>query len=114
MNARDWDAYRRLAAEGRLNLLFRLSEPLASRLLNARPTGTRSNVVLFISRSDHLFWRRRWAQGRFVRLSWTPEERAAILRQDELYRQADIEWERRHPKTTAAAAVMAFSSRRER
>jgi hypothetical protein len=74
------------------------------------PPEPRSNVVLFISRSDHLFWRRRWAQGRFVRLSWTSEERAAILRQDKLYRQADIEWERRHPKTPGPAPVVRFSS----
>jgi hypothetical protein len=71
-------------------------------------------ILKFISRAEHLAWREQRRKGRWVRLSWTPEERAAILRQDELYRQADIEWERRHPKMTATAVVMAFSSRRER
>jgi hypothetical protein len=71
-------------------------------------------ILKFVSRAEHLAWRARWKNGRWVRLSWTPEEREAILRQDELHRQADIEWERRHPKATAAAVVMAFSSRRER
>jgi len=71
-------------------------------------------ILKFVSRAEQFAWRARWKNGRWVRLTWTPEERAAILRQDELYRQADIEWDRRHPKTTAVAVVMAFSSRRER
>lgn len=108
VNVRDWDTHRRLAAEGRLNLLFRLSEPLASRLMNVRPPTVHSNVILFISRSDQLFWRNRWTQGRFVKLAWTAEQRAEILRQDEIFRQADVEWERRHPKTTNAAMIVRF------
>jgi hypothetical protein len=71
------------------------------------PEG-RSNVLPFVSRADHLAWREEWRRGRFVRLTWTPEERAAILRQDELFREADREWERRHPKAEARARVLFF------
>lgn len=47
----------------------------------------------FVSRAEHLAWRERWKKRTFVKLAWTPNERAAILRQDELYRQADERWE---------------------
>ena len=76
--------------------------------MNVRPPTVHSNVILFISRSDQLFWRNRWTQGRFVKLAWTAEQRAEILRQDEIFRQADVEWERRHPKTTNAAMIVRF------
>jgi hypothetical protein len=46
-------------------------------------------ILKFVSRAEHLAWRARWKNGRWVKLSWTPEERGAILRQDELYRQID-------------------------
>lgn len=107
MSKCDWSLHRRLKAEGRLNLLFRLSEPCASSLPNDRPSA-RPNVVPFISRSEHLAWREQWKQGRWVRLSWSDEERAAILRQDEIFREADRKWEERHPKPTAPARVLFF------
>jgi hypothetical protein len=109
VNTRDWETHRRLAAEGRLNLLFRLSEPLASRLKNSAPQE-RSNVLPFISREDHLFWRNRWTQGRFVKLAWTPDERLTLVQQDKVFRDADVEWERRHPRPTASAVVVPFAS----
>ena len=107
-NRARWDLHRHLSAEGRLNLLFRLSEPLASQLPHAKIPDRSSNVLPFISREEHLWWRAQWHGGRWVRLSWTTEERAAILRQDELFREADREWERRHPATSGPAAVIRF------
>jgi hypothetical protein len=92
----------------------RVRRPLHLRRDSVCDIVPNGRILKFVSRAEHLTWRARWKNGRWVRLTWTPEERAAILRQDELYRQADIEWDRRHPKTTAAAAVMPFSSRRER
>jgi hypothetical protein len=108
MNVRGWEMHRRLAVEGRLNLLFRLSEPLASRLMNSVP-DERSNVLPFVSREDHLFWRKRWTQGRFVKLAWTPEERLTLVQQDNVFRDADVQWERRHPTPTALAVVVPFA-----
>ena len=104
MNEDLWDLYRRLKAEGRLNLLCRLSEPCASWLRNdALDPDERPNVVPFISRQDHLAWREQWQRGRWVKFTWTEEERAAILRQDQLFRQADLEWARRR---AGAGAVL--------
>lgn len=103
----DGDLYKRLKAEGRLNLLFRLSEPCASWLKQNTPEN-RSNVIPFVSRTMRLRWREQWRRGRFVRLSWPSEERAAILRQDEIFRQADAEWERRHPKPVGPGTVLRF------
>ena len=85
----DWELHRRLKAEGRLNLLFRLSEPAIVSLQKTESLTPRPNLLPFISRADHLAWREQWRKGRWVKLSWTKEERAAILRQDERYRQAD-------------------------
>ena len=53
-------------------------------------------VLKFVSRAEHLAWRARWKNGRWVKLSWAQEERDAILRQDEEYRQADARWELNH------------------
>jgi hypothetical protein len=53
---------------------------------------TPTQVLRFVSRADHLKWREQWKRGRWVRLSWPPAEQAAILRQDEEYRLADIRW----------------------
>jgi len=92
----------------------RVRKPLHLRRDLVCNTVADGRILKFVSRAEHLAWRARWKNGRWVRLSWTPEERAAILRQDELYRQEDIEWDRRHPKATAGAVVMPFSSRRER
>jgi hypothetical protein len=54
-------------------------------------------------------WRERWKKGRWVKLSWTPEERSAILRQDEAYRQADARWQLNHGPVRGGARVLAFS-----
>jgi hypothetical protein len=108
--APDWSIYRRLKAEGRLNLLLRLSEPTAmkvSGVLNSAD-GVRNNVLPFVCRADHLAWRKVWQQGRFVRLSWPPDERAALLRQDELFRRADTEWAERHGPVEGGGEIVRF------
>lgn len=102
----DWTFYTRMKAQGRLNLLLRLTEPLT--IYHTEPTEPRTNVVPFVSRVEHLLWRSVWKRGRFVRLSWPPEERAAILRQDEIFRRADAAWELRHPAPTGLATVIPF------
>jgi hypothetical protein len=79
----DWELYRQLKSEGRLNLLFRFCEPGAASFLRPEVAVPRPNVLPFVSRSEHLAWRARWKNGRRVKLSWTPEERSAIHRQDE-------------------------------
>ena len=84
----DWELYRRLKAEGRLNLLFHFSEAAAAGVQCAEAPTSRSKLLPFVSRAEHLAWRARWKNGRWVKLSWTPEQRDAILRQDEAYRQA--------------------------
>ena len=104
-----WDLYRRLKTEGRLNLLCQLSERCASWLPNDTvDPDERPNVVPFISRQHHLAWREQWQRGRWLKLTWTEEERAAILRQDELFRQADLEWDRQHPTAVGPAQVLFF------
>jgi hypothetical protein len=109
LTAHDWDLYRCLKAQGRLNLLCRLSESCASWLQNdAVDPDHRPKVVPFVSRAMHLAWRERWKQGRFVRLAWTTDERAALVRQDEIFRDADLEWERRHPPAQEPAVVLQF------
>jgi hypothetical protein len=70
---------------------------------------TSPRILPFVSRADHLGWRERWKNGRWVRLSWTPEERAAILRQDEEYRHADARWELNHGPNPGGAVVLLFS-----
>jgi hypothetical protein len=104
----DWELYRRLQAEGRLNLLFRLAKPPTAWFLPEIPAH-RPNDLPFISRAEHLAWRERWKKGRWVKLSWTPEEREAILRQDELYRQADARWELNHGPVSGGARVLKFT-----
>lgn len=108
--ALDWDLYRHLKAEGRLNLLFRLSGALAARLPRVDTPVERPNVLPFISRADHLAWRERWKSGRWTKLSWTPDERDAILRQDEASRRADAEWTRRHGHVRGGAVILHFPS----
>ena len=105
----DWDLYRRLKSEGRLNLLFRLSEPAAARWPMAGPSVSPSNVLPFVSRAEHLAWRARWRNGRWVIRSPSPALRAAILRQDEEYRQADARWELNHGPVPGGATVLLFS-----
>ena len=72
----DWSIYRRLKEEGRLNLLLRLSEPIAMAVsgitMTREPPST--NIIPFISRGEQLAFRRRWQQGRFVKLSCPPEQ----------------------------------------
>jgi hypothetical protein len=104
-----WELYRRLKAEGRLNLLFRFSEPAIVSLPRAETLTPRSNLLPFISRADHVGWREQWRKGRWVKLSWTQKERAAILRQDELYRQADAKWELNHGRIPGGAVVLPFA-----
>jgi hypothetical protein len=63
-------------------------------------------VLKFISRAEHLAWRARWKKGRWVKLSWTPEQRDAILRQDEAYGQADARWELIHGPVPGGASIL--------
>ena len=58
-----------------------------------------------------LVWREQWRKGRWVKLSWTKKERAAILRQDELYRQADTDWELKHGPIAGGAKLLPFPKR---
>jgi hypothetical protein len=85
----DWELYRRLKSEGRLNLLFHFSEPVNAWFHRVDIPVRRPNVLPFISRAEHLAWRQQWKNGRWVKLSWPHELRSAILRQDAVYRQAD-------------------------
>ena len=111
MSAVDWDLYRRLKAEGRLNILFRLSEPTCVSMLrrNEPPAANdRTNVLRFVSRAEQLAWRQRWTHGRWVRLSWPPHEREAILRQDAIFRDQDALWAVRHGPVEGGARVLTF------
>jgi hypothetical protein len=65
-------------------------------------------ILKFASRAEHLAWRERWKNGRRVKLSWTSEQRNAILRQDEEYRQADAGWELNHGPISGGARVLSF------
>jgi hypothetical protein len=65
-----------------------------------------SHLLKFVSRAEHLAWRERWKKGRWVKLSWTPEERSAILRQDEAYRQADARWLLHHGPVPGGASIL--------
>ena len=66
-------------------------------------------ILKFISRAEHLAWRARWKNGRWVILSPTPAFRDSILRQDEIYRQADAKWELKHGPSPGGAVVLLFS-----
>jgi hypothetical protein len=105
--------HERLKNEGRLNLLYRLSEPtvLKISLRQDGPLAPPPNVLPFVSRAEHLKWRNVWTQGRFVRLSWPPDQRAAILRQDAIFREADAKWAERHGPVEGGARVLAFTPR---
>ena len=105
----DWELYRRLKAEGRLNLLFHFSEPAAAGVRCAEAPTSRSKLLLFVSRAEHLAWRARWRNGRWVIRSPSPALRAAILRQDEEHRQADARWELNHGPVPGGARVLMFS-----
>jgi hypothetical protein len=111
LSAPDWELYRRLKAEGRLNLLFHFSEPAIVSLPRAETLTLLPNLLPFISRAEHLGWREQWRKGRWVKLSWTQKERDAILRQDELYRQADANWEPNHGPITDGAKLLPFPKR---
>jgi hypothetical protein len=76
---------------------------------NTVPGG---RILKFVSRAEHLAWRARWKNGRWIKLSWTPEERSAILRQDETYRQTDARWQVNHGPIPGGARVWAFSVER--
>jgi hypothetical protein len=104
----DWELYRRLKAEGRLNLLFHFSEAAAAGVQCAEAPPSRSQLLPFVSRAEHLAWRARWKNGRWVKLSWTQEERDAILQQDEKYRQEDARWELNHGPIRCGARVLSF------
>jgi hypothetical protein len=67
-----------------------------------------TQILKFVSRADHLKWREAWKRGRWVRLSWSPAERAAILRQDEEYRFADIRWAELHGPVVGGAIIALF------
>jgi hypothetical protein len=66
-------------------------------------------ILKFVSRAEHLAWRAKWKNGRWVKLSWTPEQRDAIVRQDEAYRQADARWQLNHGPNPGGAVVLPFS-----
>lgn len=61
-----------------------------------------TRILKFVSRAEHLAWREQWRKGRWVIRSPTPALPAAILRQDEEYRQADARWEVNHALFRAA------------
>ena len=46
-------------------------------------------------------------------LSPTPAFRDSILRQDEIYRQADVRWELKHGPITGGAKLLPFPKRRQ-
>jgi hypothetical protein len=71
-----------------------------------------SRILKFVSRAEHLAWRERWKKGRWVKLSWTPEERSAILRQDEAYRQADARWQLNHGPVSGGASILQWRHER--
>jgi hypothetical protein len=104
----DWQLYRRLKAEGRLSLLFRFSEPAVAGVQCAEYPTSDSNLLPFVSRAEHLAWRAQWKNGRWVKRSWTPEQRDVILRQDEAYRRADALWKVRHGPIPVGAVVLSF------
>jgi hypothetical protein len=104
----DWELYRRLKAEGRVNLLFHFWEAAAAGVQYGEAPTSRSNLLPFVSRAEHLAWRARWKNGRWVKLSWTPEQRDAIIRQDEEYRLADIRWAERHGPVAGGAIIALF------
>ena len=105
----DWSLYTKLKAEGRLNILLRLSEPTAMEVSGVlQEDRSPSNILPFVSRAEHLRWRRVWQQGRFVRLSWSPEERAALLRQDAIFREQDALWAARPGLVEGGGRVLAF------
>jgi hypothetical protein len=65
-----------------------------------------SRILKFVSRAEHLAWREGWKKGRWAKLSWTPEERSAILRQDEVSRQADARWQLNHGPVPGGASIL--------
>jgi hypothetical protein len=87
------------------------------RFRNTRHRQTRTSgddvastrILKFISRWKHLAWRARWKAGRWLIRSPTPPLRAAILRQDEEYRQADARWELNHALVPGGARVLLLS-----
>jgi len=111
--APDWELYRRLKAEGRLNLLFHFSEPAIVSLPRADTLRPPPNLLPFISRAAHLAWREQCRKWRWVKLSWTQKERDAVLRQDELYRQADVRWELNHGPIADGAKLLPFPKLRQ-
>ena len=106
----DRSVYNTLKRDGRLNLLLRLSEPMAMKLSGIKATGDppSTNVIPFVSRAEQLAFRRRWQQGRFVKLSWPPDQRAALIRQDAIFREADVKWAERHGRAGGSADVLEF------
>lgn len=107
--ARDLELHRHLETEGQLNLLYRLS-PQTPGYRGPLDTATfrPPKTVPFISRAEHLFFRSEWHRGRWARLNWSVEERAAILRQDRLFRAADDAWALRHGRVTGRATLLPF------
>jgi hypothetical protein len=106
----DWELYRRLKSEGRLNLLFLIFGTRDCFVPEARNSTARERPAFHLP-SEHLAWRERWRKGRWIKLSWSPEERSAILRQDEAYRQANARWEHNHGPVEGGARLWHFSWR---
>ncbi len=67
-----------------------------------------TSILTFVSRAEHLVWRQKWKNGRWCILSPTPEFRASILRQDEIYRQADAAWLLHHGPIPGGAKLVQF------
>ena len=85
-----------------------LSEQRRTRRVPGAIVTRTAQILKLVSRAEHLKWREAWKRGRWVRLSWPPDERAAILRQDEEYRQADARWELNHGPTPGGAVILPF------
>ena len=90
---------------GRVNLLYRLSPETPGYQVGPSIDVAVAHVLPFVSRSDHLFFRAEWYRGRWVRLTWTPEQKAAILRQDAVFCSSDLEWSKRHQPVDGATVV---------
>ena len=108
-----WELYHRLKAEGRLNLLFRLSDTAVALLPLPATPAPHSNVLPFISRAQQLAWRHQWRLGRFVRLACPAEDREVISRQLEAFRQADAKWEMMHGPVPGGARILRWRHEHE-
>jgi hypothetical protein len=74
-----------------------------------------AEILTFVSRATTLRWRQRWSLGRWVRVTWTAEEQAAIRVKQEEYRRADAKWAASHGLVPGVGVeVLQFLSRMQR